>query len=54
MPGDFYWENGRVVFTEAYLRRRGLCCRNGCRHCPYGYKAPRHDPSPSPCPGTTL
>lgn len=26
---------GLWVLTEGYLRRRGWCCRNGCRHCPY-------------------
>jgi hypothetical protein len=24
-----------MVFTAAYLLRRGMCCGNGCRHCPY-------------------
>jgi hypothetical protein len=32
---DFYWENGLMVFTEAYHLKRGYCCKNGCRHCPY-------------------
>jgi len=32
---DFYYENGLMVLTEAYLRRRGFCCECGCRHCPY-------------------
>ncbi|WP_420844086.1 DUF5522 domain-containing protein [Lacipirellula parvula] len=32
---DFYFERGRFVLTEAYLLRRGTCCGNGCRHCPY-------------------
>lgn len=32
---DFYMENGFVVFTASFLRRRGYCCENGCRHCPY-------------------
>lgn len=36
---DFYLdENGLFVFTEKYLLNRGYCCKNGCRHCPYGYK----------------
>lgn len=35
---DYYIENGRYIFTEHYLRKRGSCCRNGCRHCPYGFK----------------
>lgn len=32
---DYYIENGAFVFTANYLRRRGYCCNNGCRHCPY-------------------
>jgi hypothetical protein len=24
-----------MVFTAAYLRRRGYCCDNQCRHCPW-------------------
>ncbi len=35
---DFYWENGFMVFTEAYHRKRGYCCQSGCRHCPYGFR----------------
>jgi hypothetical protein len=34
----FYWENGYMVFTEAYHRKRGHCCNSGCRHCPYEIK----------------
>lgn len=33
---DFYIENGNYVFTEYYLKNRGYCCENRCRHCPYG------------------
>lgn len=32
---DFYWENGLMVFTEWFHLKRGECCGNGCRHCPY-------------------
>lgn len=32
---DFYIENGLYVFTEQFLLRRGYCCKNNCRHCPY-------------------
>jgi iron complex transport system substrate-binding protein len=32
---DYYVERGAFVFTESYLSRRGYCCTNGCRHCPY-------------------
>jgi 2-iminoacetate synthase ThiH len=33
--GDYYFENGYVVFTEQYHLKRGYCCKNGCRHCPW-------------------
>jgi len=33
---DYYFDcNNLMVFTAIYLQRRGYCCRNGCRHCPY-------------------
>ena len=35
---DFYLTpEGYRVFTEKYLLKRGYCCENGCRHCPYGF-----------------
>jgi hypothetical protein len=34
-PGDFYYENGLMVFTAAYHLKRGYCCNSGCRHCPF-------------------
>jgi hypothetical protein len=34
-PKDFYWEDGRMVMTEEYHKKRGYCCGNNCRHCPY-------------------
>lgn len=34
----YYWENGLMVFTEFYHISKGKCCKNGCRHCAYGYK----------------
>jgi hypothetical protein len=37
-PGDYYMsEEGFIVFTAQYLKRRGFCCKSGCRHCPYNY-----------------
>ncbi|MDP2187544.1 MAG: DUF5522 domain-containing protein [Sphingobacteriaceae bacterium] len=34
---DFYFnEQGLMVFTALYHRKRGHCCKSGCRHCPYG------------------
>ena len=35
---DYYIDQGRWVFTEHYLRKRGECCGSGCRHCPYGHE----------------
>ena len=32
---DFYYENGYKVMTEKYHLKRGYCCKNNCRHCPY-------------------
>jgi len=32
---DFYYENGFKVMTEQYHLKRGYCCKNKCRHCPY-------------------
>lgn len=34
---DFYMENGNCVFTAWFHLKRGSCCANGCRHCPYGF-----------------
>lgn len=37
---DFYYnEDGYVVLTEAYHLKKGYCCGNGCKHCPYEYDA---------------
>lgn len=30
---------GYRVMTEFYLVKRGYCCSNGCRNCPYWPKA---------------
>ena len=35
---DYYiLPDGRLVFTEAYHLKRGVCCGDGCLHCPYQY-----------------
>jgi hypothetical protein len=37
-PGDFYYsDEGYLIFTEQYHRKRGYCCKSGCKHCPYGF-----------------
>ncbi len=39
-PEDYYPSpDGYIVFTEKYHLKRGYCCKNSCKHCPYGYNA---------------
>jgi len=33
---DYYLDHGLMVLTARYHLRRGYCCEQGCRHCPYG------------------
>ena len=35
----YYLEDGKVVFTPEYHIKRGQCCGQGCRHCPF---LPKH------------
>jgi hypothetical protein len=38
-PEDYYFnEQGFMVFTKEYHLKRGYCCKNGCKHCPYGLR----------------
>lgn len=34
---DYYIDEktGLFVFTETYLLKRGYCCKNNCKNCPY-------------------
>jgi hypothetical protein len=32
---DYYLDHGLMVLTAHYHLRRGYCCEQGCRHCPY-------------------
>jgi hypothetical protein len=34
---DYTVENGLLVFSRWAHLKRGTCCGNGCRHCPYGH-----------------
>ena len=36
---DYYIENGLFIMTEHFHQKRGFCCGNGCRHCPF---VPKH------------
>lgn len=41
---DFYYnEQGYIVLTEKYHLEKGVCCGNGCLHCPYDFE---HVPEP--------
>lgn len=36
---DYYLnKEGYIIFTEKYHLKRGYCCKNGCKHCPYKEK----------------
>ncbi len=36
---DYYFNERRLlVWTEAYLEKKGRCCYSGCYHCPYDKK----------------
>jgi hypothetical protein len=35
---DYYFnEEGLMVFTAVYHLKRGHCCKNKCRHCPWNF-----------------
>ena len=35
---DYYFnESGLMVLTAAFHLKKGYCCGNGCKHCPYDY-----------------
>jgi hypothetical protein len=37
-PSEFYLSpEGYIIFTEQYHLKRGYCCKNGCKHCPFGF-----------------
>ena len=32
---EYYFNQGKLVFTESYHRKRGKCCNNSCKNCPW-------------------
>ncbi len=35
---DFYFnEDGLMVFTASYHLKRGYCCKNKCKNCPWNF-----------------
>ncbi len=46
---DYYFsEEGYIVFTEAYHIKRGYCCNNNCKHCPFKDKKTKTKPGDNP------
>ncbi|MCC6251154.1 MAG: hypothetical protein IT238_01680 [Bacteroidia bacterium] len=39
LEGIHYYFNaeGNFVFSSIYHLLRGYCCKNGCKHCVYGF-----------------
>lgn len=35
---DYTMDDGNMVFSKWFHLKRGSCCGNGCRNCPYGTK----------------
>lgn len=43
-PDEYYYdEHGRIVMTEIFHLRKGYCCKNGCKHCPYGFNKEKNE-----------
>ena len=35
---DYYYnDQGYIVLTESFHLKKGYCCGNGCKHCPYEF-----------------
>jgi len=35
---DYYFSpEGLMIMTESYHLKRGYCCENSCKHCPFGF-----------------
>ncbi|MDQ2747718.1 MAG: DUF5522 domain-containing protein [Acidobacteriota bacterium] len=32
---DYYFADNLMILTAHFLFKRGYCCGNNCRHCPY-------------------
>ncbi len=41
---DYYYaKGGYIIFTKKYHLKRGYCCNNKCKHCPYRKKTNQND-----------
>jgi hypothetical protein len=41
IEGEDYYYNaqGYIVLTTQFHLKKGYCCGNGCKHCPYEFEA---------------
>jgi hypothetical protein len=42
IENEDYLDHGLMVLTARYHLRRGYCCEQGCRHCPF-FEAPKEN-----------
>lgn len=41
---DYYFNDaGLMVFTATYHLKRGTCCKNKCKHCPWNFGKPERE-----------
>ena len=39
----YYSDKKYIIFTEKYHLKRGYCCNNNCKHCPYKKSKKKHN-----------
>jgi hypothetical protein len=39
---DYWMDHGLLILTARHHLRRGYCCEQGCRHCPYAASPKRN------------
>jgi hypothetical protein len=44
----YFTPEGYIVFTEKYHLKRGYCCQNNCRHCPWRKRRGEKKPPAAP------
>ena len=35
---DYTMQNSYMVFSKWFFLKRGTCCKNNCKNCPFGFK----------------
>ena len=46
---DYYKsKEGYIIFTEKYHLKRGYCCENRCKHCPWNFGQPKKQATKKP------